>query len=344
MSDQVKNIRFNFVIDTQPLQAANVAGTNLSATTTQLKTNLGQVGAAAQQAGTQASSAFNSAAVPLKNYNNVVNDIGINLRKIPSSAQAAGSALSGAATSNVFQWRLLEQEIGTRVPMALNRVLGQSQALSGIMSKVFPIVAAAGFATVIGEIALKFIDWATNQKAVIAGIEQVGQSLERAQARTTRNLTASRAASDRYIGLTQGPGAEEAAKIARQQQEVTAAAYRYDQMRRGTAATIQGTSATRGSVNPIISSLGMAFGVTPPGQGAGFNADEVVFTRNQRIALAQQYQNEAKADLDKKAQVLANMQREEAQRATGQAFAGQRESSAIGTSFRVWKGGKRAAL
>lgn len=92
MSDQVKNIRFNFVIDTQPLQAANVAGTNLSATTTQLKTNLGQVGAAAQQAGTQASSAFNSAAVPLKNYNNVVNDIGINLRKIPSSAQAAGSA------------------------------------------------------------------------------------------------------------------------------------------------------------------------------------------------------------------------------------------------------------
>jgi hypothetical protein len=329
LADQVRNLRFVFQIDSAPLQQANAAGTNLNATLTHGKTLVDQFGRSISSSMSTASSAITSTVPPVRVLQSALQEVGTSLTKIPPAANAANEAMANAAKSNTFQWRLLEQEIGTRVPMALNRVLTQSQAMSSIMTKIFPLAMAGGFAMVVGEIAVKFLEWATNQKAVIAGIEQIGASLERAQERTKRSLTASQTASDQYLGLTQGPGAEQSAKMARLQQEVTAAAYKYDQMRRGTAA-LQTAPRSGESINPIGASLGLALGILPPGQGRGAyagNGPEVVISRDQKITLAQQYENEARADLDNKTRELARMQAEASQRISAQGLSVTRETA-----------------
>jgi hypothetical protein len=276
----------------------------------------------------QVTSAFNSATPPVRNLNTSVNDLNLNLKQIPSSASSAGDALTRAATSNTYQWRLLEQEIGTRVPMALNRVMVQSQAMSAIMGNIFPIAVAAGFATVVGRIAMEFLDWASNQKAVIAGIEDVGRTLERVQSNVRKNVGETQSARDATLGLTRGPDAERQARIARLQLELTqnraalaaanAAAATYRQPVPAAGMAGRGVAALWSATHPIDAIndaiTGLRYGAPP------------VITQSQRESLAVGQAVQSKAAIDRAQTELNKLQAQGRNYAVETGMAGARES------------------
>jgi hypothetical protein len=122
----------------------------------------------------------------------------------------AGEALSYSMREARESAMLAGEEIGVRMPRALTTIIGHSQILGPLMRAIFPVVAAIGFVSVLGEMVTKVQAWLHAGEESRKAWSEITTSFEDMLVKGTHAITDLRA---HLVELNEGPIAALAFKL-----------------------------------------------------------------------------------------------------------------------------------